>query len=117
MFGLGISHRFELYSQPADLRKGFDGLCGLIRQELASSAVNGTVYIFINRSRNKVKLLQWQNGGFVLYYKRLESGCFDLPVYDASVQSLGLSYSQLVLLIDGIAITHIDRKKRYELAI
>ncbi|WP_433991556.1 IS66 family insertion sequence element accessory protein TnpB [Kordia algicida OT-1] len=106
-----------MYSQPADMRKSFDGLCGLIKQELASSPVNGTVYIFVNRYRNKVKLLQWQNGSFVLYYKRLESGRFDLPVYDANVQSLSLSYSQLVLLIDGIAITNIDRKKRYELAI
>jgi len=61
-----------------------------------------------------VKLLHWQSGGFVLYYKRLESGTFELPEYDPEVGSLRLGYAQLILLIDGIAITNIVRKKRYE---
>ena len=114
MFALSTSHRFELYYGPADMRKGFDGLCGLVINELQGSPDNGCVYIFINRARDKVKLLHWQPGGFVLYYKRLESGAFKLPQYDAEIGSLTLSYTQLILLIDGIAITHITRRKRYE---
>lgn len=115
MFGLGISHRYHLYSHPTDMRKSFDGLAGIIQKELNGSAQDGTAYIFINKSRDKVKILHWQDGGFVLYYKRLESGRFELPVYDASVMSITLSYSQLVLLIDGISISHIRRKKRYQI--
>ncbi|MDP2704988.1 MAG: IS66 family insertion sequence element accessory protein TnpB [bacterium] len=114
MFALGTSHRFHLYGRPTDMRKSFDSLRGLVINDLDQSPDNGTVYIFINKVRNKAKLLHWQSGGFMLYYKRLESGTFELPEYDAEVGSLRLSYTQLVLLIDGIAITNITRRKRYE---
>lgn len=114
MFALSSSDRFQLYGRPTDMRKSFDGLCGLVANDLDQNLTNGTVYIFINKLRNKVKLLHWQSGGFVLYYKRLETGTFEQPVYDQSVGSLRLSYTQLVLLIDGVAITNITRKKRYQ---
>jgi len=68
----------------------------------------------MNKVRNKVKLLHWQSGGFILYYKRLESGTFELPAYDDEVGSLPLSYAQLILLIDSISITNITRGKRYK---
>lgn len=96
------------------MRKSFDSLRGLVINDLDQNPDNGTVYIFINKVRNKVKLLHWQSGGFMLYYKRLESGTFELPEYDTEVGSLRLSYAQLILLIDGIAITNITRRKRYE---
>ena len=115
MFGLSVNNRFSLYGKPCDMRKSFNGLCGLVQNDLETSPSDGTVYIFINKLRNKIKLLHWRSGGFLLYYKRLESGTFDLPDYDQDVQRISLSYTQLVLLIDGIAITHLDRKKRYEL--
>lgn len=114
MFALGASQRFELYIHPTDMRKSFDSLQGLVNTDLDQNPDNGTVYIFINKVRNKVKLLHWQSGGFVLYYKRLESGTFELPDYDDTVGSLRLSYTQLILLIDGIAITNITRRKRYK---
>ena len=117
MFGLGMNHKFLLYREPCDMRKSFNGLCGLIQSDLTSSATDGKVYIFINKPRNKVKLLHWQSGGFILYYKQLETGNFELPNYDKQVKSLTLSYVQLVLLIDGIFITNLDRKKRYELVV
>lgn len=82
--------------------------------ELGDRPDNGSVYIFINKHRDKCKLLQWQSGGFVLYYKRLERGCFEFPRYDGAVKSLSLSYAQLVLLIDGVSIGHIGRRKRYK---
>lgn len=115
MFGLTVSHRFYLYNQPTDMRKSFDGLCGLVQNELSENPTHGSVYVFINKFRDKIKLLHWQPGGFVLYYKRLETGRFELPDYDTSVKSLDLNYSQLVLLIDGISITNIQQKKRYDL--
>lgn len=114
MFSLGTSHKFQLYAHPTDMRKSFDSLCGLVSSDLLQNPMDGTVYVFINKTRNKAKLLHWQSGGFVLYYKRLESGTFELPSYEDTVGSLRLSYSQLILLIDGIAITNITRKKRYE---
>ena len=116
MFALGTSHRFQLYSRPTDMRKSFDSLRGLVINDLDRSPDDGTVYIFINKVRNKAKLLHWQSGGFMLYYKRLESGTFELPDYDGSVGGLRLDYAQLVMLIDGIAITNMARRKRYEKA-
>ena len=114
MFALGPSHKFHLYNHPTDMRKSFDGLCGLVGNDLDQNPADGAVYIFINKVRNKVKLLHWQSGGFVLYYKRLETGTFEQPLYDESVGSLRLSYTQLVLLVDGVAITNITRRKRHE---
>lgn len=96
------------------MRKSFDSLRGLVINDLDQNPDNGTVYIFINKVRNKAKLLHWQSGGFMLYYKRLESGTFELPEYDTEVGSLALSYAQLILLIDGISITNMTRRKRYE---
>lgn len=84
------------------MRKSFDSLCGLVVGELDREPNDGSVYIFINKARNKVKLLHWQSGGFVLYYKRLEKGTFELPHYDESIGGLRLDYTQLVMLIDGI---------------
>ena len=115
MFTLGSSLRFQLYSQPTDMRKSFDGLCGLVENHLNQSASNGDVYVFINKIRNKIKLLHWAGSGFVLYYKRLESGTFEHPKYDIETGSYQLSYSQIVMLIDGISIKNIEQKKRYKI--
>lgn len=114
MFALTTSHRFELYSHPTDMRKSFNGLCGLIQNQMDELPQDGRVYIFINKRKDKAKLMHWSSGGFVLYYKRLESGTFELPSYDSDVQSLRLSYTQLVMLIDGISISNIHRRKRYK---
>lgn len=114
MFSLSSSLGFRLYAHPVDMRKSFDGLSNLVSNDLASSPTDGSVYIFVNKLRNKAKLLHWQGGGFVLYYKRLEQGSFELPSYDTSTGSITLDYSQLVLLIDGVSITNMDRRKRYK---
>lgn len=114
MFALSGSLRFHLYLPPTDMRKSFDGLCGLVLGELGRSPDDGSVYIFINKARNKAKLLHWQSGGFVLYYKRLETGTFELPHYDGRAEGLRLDYAQLVLLVDGVSITNLSRRKRYE---
>jgi len=113
MFTLGSSLVFQLYSKPTDMRKSFDGLCGLVQNQLDQSPTNGDVFIFINKSRNKIKLLHWAGSSFVLYYKRLESGTFEHPKYDIETGSYSLSYTQIVMLVDGISIKNIERKKHY----
>ncbi|MEB2782934.1 IS66 family insertion sequence element accessory protein TnpB [Algoriphagus sp. C2-6-M1] len=80
MFTLGASQRFFLYGGAVDMRKGFDGLSGLVRNSLDRNPLSGEVYIFLNRSRTLVKLLHWEAGGLVIYYKRLEKGTFQPPV-------------------------------------
>ena len=113
MFALTTSHRFQLYSAPTDMRKSFDGLCGIVQDCLDQSPQSGEVFVFINKRRDKIKLLHWAGSGFMLYYKRLESGTFEFPAYDSGSSVLRLSYVQMVMLIDGICIVNIKRKAHY----
>lgn len=117
MFTLGSTLKFQLYCKPTDMRKSFDSLCGLVQNQLGQSAANGEVYVFINKTRNKIKLLHWAGSGFVLYYKRLESGTFEHPQYDIETGSYQMSYAQMVMLIDGISIKNIERKKHFALSV
>ena len=110
MLTLESNFSFEYYLQPTDMRKSFDSLCGLIQRDLQSNPTNGSVYLFVNKRRNRIKILHWRTGGFVLYYKRLERGTFEVPVYNKDVKSIRLTYPQLVLLFDGITIGNLSQK-------
>ncbi len=109
---LGSSHRYLLYREPCDMRKSFDGLCGLVRSELDKDPMNGEVFIFINKRRSMFKLLHWESGGFVLYYKRLERGTFSVP--DLAEGDRVISWPGLVLMIEGIQIVKSRQKPRVE---
>ena len=113
MFTLSTSNRFHLYSQPTDMRKSFDGLSAVVQNALDSNPLNGDVFIFINRRRDKIKLLHWQGISFTLYYKRLEEGTFEVPNYDPEAGSISLTYAQMVMLVDGLTIKNIEKRKRY----
>lgn len=113
MFSLTSSYRYFFYNTPTDMRKGFDGLCGLVQGQLHRNPLSGEVFIFINRTRNKVKLLKWEEGGFVLYYKRLESGTFELPTWNQDSKTVEMTWSNLVMMIDGISLKNIHRRKRF----
>jgi transposase len=104
-----------LYAVPTDMRKSFDGLSGLIENNMEEKSRNGFVYMFINKRRDKVKLLQWQGSGYVLYYKRLEEGSFELPVYDIQSGSIVINYAQMVMIVDGLSIKNVVKRKRYDM--
>ena len=111
MFGLSIHHRYYLYRPATDMRKGFDGLCGLIRESMDMDPLNGSVYIFINKRRDRMKLLVWEASGFTMYYKRLERGTFELPV--STADKMVIQWEQLMLMVQGISMQKIIRRKRY----
>jgi transposase len=113
MFALTAENTFHLYNQPTDMRKSFDALSGLVRNNLGYDPIYGAVFIFINKSRDKIKLLHWEGSGYLLYYKRLEKGTFELPRYDASVGSITLSYAQIVMIMDGLSIRNLQKRMRY----
>ena len=114
MFSLSAGHRFLLFSQPTDMRKSFDGLSGLIQNKLHRDPRNGEVFIFVNKSKNKIKLLHWSSGSFVLYYKRLEKGSFELPNYGKNVGSIKLDYARMVMIMDGLSVQNLTQRKRYK---
>jgi len=113
MFSLGERHKYYLYNDWVDMRKGFNGLSGLVRNDLGLDPLTGDVYIFINRSRNRMKLLVWEQGGYVLYYKRLEQGRFRITSTPERGLSLQYSWEDLMLLVGGIERTSLRRHKRF----
>ena len=113
MFSLTSSHQFYLYTAPTDMRKSFDGLQGLVQNKLRRRVTSGEVFVFINKRRDRIKLLHWEPGGFVLYYKRLEKGTFELP--RTRQESCPLTWSQLMLIIEGISVKYIKKRPRYSL--
>ncbi len=78
MFSI-TSGRYFLYREPTDMRKSFDGLCGIVQGQLKENPMSGDWFLFINKQRNRIKLLRWEAGGFVLLYKCLEKGTFEFP--------------------------------------
>ena len=113
MLGLSHQHKFQYYTKPTDLRKGFDSLSGLVRND-GMNPLDGSVYIFINKKRDKMKMLVWEPGGFIMYYKRLEQGTFELLKYDEAQNKLLISYQTLHFLIQGVQLEKIIKRKRYQ---
>lgn len=114
MFSLNEGNRYVVCLVGVDLRKGIDSLCGLINH-LSLNPGNGDVYVFFNKSRTTMKLLHWERGGFVIYYKRLESGRVSHRIFVKN--GLGfrsMRWDELVLLLEGIN-PNIKRRKRYNL--
>jgi len=95
------------------MRKSFDGLSGIVRNELGRDPVSGEVFIFLNRQHNLIKLLHWQPGGFVLYCKRLEQGTFTPPEMEAG--NTVIKWAELVLIIEGMQIREYKQKRRFKL--
>jgi transposase len=93
------------------MRKSFDGLCGLVRDKLARDPMSGEVFIFINKARDKIKLLRWEPGGFTLYYKRLEEGRFT-PARKQEGHAR-IAWSELVLMVEGVVPEKLRYQKRY----
>ena len=100
-----------MYAGVTDIRKSFDGLSGLVVSEMKGNLLSGDVFIFLNRRRNMIKLLVWDRSGFVIYYKRLEKGTFEIPVTDKN--TLELEWSQLVMILEGIRLKGMRRRLRY----
>ena len=114
MFSISNHQRFYLYSEATDMRKGFDGLSGLVRNVMGQDPLNGWVFIFVNRRRNRMKLLVWESGGFVLYYKLLEKGTFELPQpQQPHTTHCHISWQQLVLIVEGVSLQSVHHRKRY----
>lgn len=92
------------------MRKGFDGLSGLVREGLGKDPLSGDIFIFFNKRRTQVKLLLWERDGFSIYHKRLERGTYELPV-NASTE---LRSDQLMLILQGISLKSVRRRKRFD---
>jgi transposase len=107
------SVRILLAAEPVDLRKSIDGLCAIVRSSWNEDLYVGHLFVFLSRRGDRVKILAWDNGGFVLTYKRLEQGRFRKPKFQDGVLGAQLDGTQLAMLLDGIDLSHVRRPKKW----
>lgn len=112
MIGLPSSVKIYLSAGPTDLRKGFNGLSGIVR-EWGLDLYSGHLFVFFSRRGNTVKILTWDRGGFVVWHKRLEAGRYKLPQIAQGQTRVSLDAGQLSMLLDGIDYSRVRRQKRW----
>ena len=111
--------RVFLCTKPTDMRKGFDGLQGMVREFLGQDPLSGHLFLFLNRRRDRIKLLWWDRDGLVIWYKRLEAGTFqqlDPQCHrrrSSGEAGIELSTTDLALLLTGVDLASARRRKRY----
>jgi transposase len=112
MFVLTSDMRFYLYQGVADMRKSIDALSGVVRTLMLREPGSGEVFVFINRKGDMIKLLHWEHGGFVLYFKRLEAGTIQRPKTPAGDNTI--DWTTLVMMVQGIGLQNVTLRKRFE---
>ena len=115
MLNLSAKLKIFAYLPPTDMRKGFAGLSAIIREEFQADPTDGSLFLFINRRRDRMKLLHFAAGGFWLYYRLLEAGTFEtLKSSAADACRLQLDATELSMLLSGISLARAGkRRKRY----
>lgn len=113
MLGLPSSVRIYLASEPEDMRKGIDSLAALVRR-WGGDPFSGHLFVFLSRRRDRAKILAWDRGGYVLWYKRLERGKFAWPTLLEAGQSVEVDAAQLAMLLDGVDFSRVKRGRRWE---
>lgn len=109
MVSFSSDHRYYVYSPPCNMRGSFDALSGLVNTHMEGKLLSGDLFLFINKRRNQLKILQWTHDGFAIYHKRLQKGTFELPTKPV------IEAYELQLLLQGIILQKVKKKTRYSL--
>lgn len=112
MLTLGGTSRLYLWRGATDLRKSIRGLCGVVRSQLGERPEGGGYFVFVNRRRNRVKILYWDRDGFCVWYKVLERGRFAVPPGEGT--TVRLERRELALLLEGVVPLTVDRRFHLE---
>jgi transposase len=113
MIGFGSATRVYLAAGATDMRKGFDGLFGIVRDRLGIDPLSGHLFVFCNGRRNRLKVLYWDGSGLWICSKRLEKGRFSWPVQGDEQGRVRMSSEELTLLVSGIELSRSRRKDWY----
>jgi transposase len=105
--------RIWLATEATDMRCGFDRLAERVRGVIGEDPLSGHYFVFRSRRGDRLKILVWDRDGFLLWYKRLESGVFKLPRVPAGARSMELRASELAMILDGIDVSKLKRVPRY----
>lgn len=113
MLSLPPAVKLWFCSQSVDMRLGFDGLFQLVRSRLQADPLSGHLFIFRNRSADRLKVLYWGGHGLCLWCQRLEQGRYHFPDPPPDAVSVELSAGQFQMILDGIDLTRVRRFKRF----
>ena len=105
--------KIYLHVGPVDMRKSFDGLFGIVSSSFQRDVRDGGLFLFINRRRDRLKLLYWDTDGLAIWMKRLEGGRFQRLAAPTDAEHITLDTAELNMLLSGIELTNIKRRRRY----
>ena len=105
--------RIYLYAPNVDMRKSFDGLCGIVQAEFACDIRSGDLFLFLNRRGDRIKAMYWDRDGIAIWMKRLERGTFQRPAANAGINQVEIDATDLSLLLSGIDLKSAKRRPRY----
>ena len=117
MIALPAQIRVFLYRRPTDMRKSFAGLVALTESALKKDPLSGSFFVFVNRRRDRIKILYWGQTGFCIWYQQLQQGTYQLPSHDSldEQDTLEVTRSQLSLILDGIDLSYVRQRRRFQL--
>jgi transposase len=99
--------------EPVDMRKSFDGLTGLVTAVFQQNVFDGHLFLFVNRRRDRLKILWWDQDGLAIWMKRLERGTYETPPHDQQAKQIRMTAAELSLLLNGIDLSSVKRRPRY----
>ncbi len=105
--------RIYLYARDVDMRRSFDGLMAIVQTEFDKDIRQGDFFLFINKRRDRLKILWWDGDGLAIFMKRLERGTYQRPLADNNNNHVQMDRTELALLLSGIELTSVKRRKRY----
>jgi len=116
MLSVSPGVKIFLYAQAADLRRGYDGLASLVQEAMGGDPLSGSLFLFLNKRANRIKLFYWDRDGYAIWMKRLQSGSFELPTRRSEDSpSVKLTSSELSLILEGIELASVRRRRRFTL--
>lgn len=113
LFGLDEAAKVFLYAKPADMRKGFDGLYGLVLDQIELDPRLGYLFVFMNSQRTRLKVLHWNTDGLAIFHKRLERGTFRRPTSRINAPNCELTKEELFMILRGIDFEKTKKRRRY----
>jgi transposase len=115
---LNVTSNVQIYlcTAPTDMRKSFDGLTTLVASAMSKDVLSGHLFLFLNRRRDRIKLMWWDRDGLAIWMKRLQAGTFEIPKAGTDQACLELDTTQLAMLLTGVSMQSAQRRKRFALA-
>jgi transposase len=113
VLSLPLPVRIFLCTQPADMRRSFDGLAQMVREFLGADPLSGHLFVFRNKKGDRIKLLYWDTDGLAIWYKRLEEGSYRFPAVVGEGHGVEIRAADLTMLLDGVDLGSVKRQARY----